>query len=435
MSAPQDPPSRSLSVHRAPGPDGVPRDDLGERTEAIAARTAELARQLRPILPSPEHVRKRLDQIIRRGSAHVGAAAEFDRLMVMLTRSCDLRCAYCQVGLTEEGWSEPHAGVADPVTFLAEPQNPRGDLAHATFRKAIDMLMGSTRPQLGMQMFGGEPTRNWEVMRDGLWYAWEHPERRGRPMEILFTTNGVNLTWERLTELKGLPVTVQFSLDGDEKGSRFRRGHLLPHDQAVARMMAAVALLGRSGLRWFMNSTLPPAAAGEVVTRYQWAREAGVPALQINYATGLRWSEAQVETWLTGLQEMLLHHARDPGDLELFNWRNDADPVPLCGDIVVDVDGQLYQVGALFHEKRFPSLKHVYRRGHVDDGLAFTGLRYSLAKLWERTQEGLADPDDVATFEGNMMLGAATDLVVQFTRKRLLLNGPPRRPVRQLEQG
>lgn len=378
-----------------------------------------------PVLPRPEHVTKRMAQILRRGSMNVGGNATMDRLMLMLTRSCELRCSYCMVGLTEEGFGQDHDGHADPTVFAQErPGTPRGDMSTATLHGAIDLLMRSTKPRLGLQLFGGEPSRRWDALVDVLEYAQGHPQRRGRPVEMLFTTNGVGLTPERVARIEHLPAVVQFSLDGDERGSRFRRGHLFEHDEAVDRMMAAIDTLNASPIRWFMNATLPPAAAGEVMARYRWAREAGVPALQMNYATGMRWSDDQLAAYLEGLQEMLIHHHGDPGDLELLNWRNQADPVPLCGDIIVDVDGTIYQVGAIFHERRFPHLKRAYRRAHLDDTPPFDGLRMTLQTLWAKTQETLgAHGRDLEIFEQNVRLGAAVDLVVQLTKRRLGRSG------------
>lgn len=372
-----------------------------------------------PIVPRQDHIERRLEQILRRGSLNVGGNATMDRLMLMLTRSCDLRCSYCMVSLTEDHHGEDHPGHAGAGSYRPDGI-PWGEMSTDTLHRAIDMLMRSIKPQLGIQLFGGEPARRWPELVDALEYAWQHPRRGGRPIEFLFTTNGVNLNPERLAQLKHLPVVIQFSLDGDERGSRFRRGHLLPHDAAVDRMMAAVQALNASGLRWFMNATLPPAAAGEVLDRYRWARAAGVPALQVNYATGMMWSDEQVATYLMGVQEMLVDHHQNPQGLELFNWRNDADPVPLCGDVIVDVDGDIFQVGALFHERRFPGLRAAYRRGNLDEVEAFTGLRMTILKLWDVTQQTLADDQrDLDTFRQNIQLGAAVDLVVQFTKKRL----------------
>lgn len=374
-----------------------------------------------PLRPTPAQVTAHLKRILERDSAVVGEQADLDRLMLMLTRSCDLRCSYCMVGLTEDAFGEDHPGTADPAVFAgADPVPPRGDMSEATLRASIDWLMRSTRSKLEVQMFGGEPARRWEHVVGVMRYAVAHPARRGRELMFLFTTNGVQLTPARLAEIADLPVMIQFSLDGDRHGSRFRRGHLLDVGAALDAMQQAVRWLQDSGVSWFMNATLPPSAAGDVMDRYAWAREVGVPALQINYATGMRWKPAQVDTFLDGVQTMLHHHHHNPDGLRLFNWQNQADPVPLCGDIIVDVDGRIYQVGALFHEKRFPRLKRSYLLGHVADPLPFTGTRLTLLDLWARTRTELrGEPDGLDTFLQNIRLGAAFDLVTTAAKLRL----------------
>ncbi|MFM2161672.1 MAG: hypothetical protein RLZZ383_1184 [Pseudomonadota bacterium] len=379
------------------------------------------------ILPRPEHVDQRLDQILRRGSFQTGGNSDFDRLMLMLTRSCEFRCSYCLVSLTEDGHGEPNPGVADPATFADIPAPPRGDLTPASMRRAIDLLVRSARDRIGVQTFGGEPTRNWSTLVEGLHYLFHHPERQGRQLEILVTTNGYAMDAARLAELKQLPVIVQLSLDGDAHGQRFRRPLTGTADDAYAQCTRAVSALQTSGLRWFMNATLPPAAADEAPARLQFARDAGVPGLQVNYATGVRWSEGQTHAWLEGLQHLLFDHHENPGSVELYNWRNNPDPVPLCADLIADVDGQVYHVGAVFHEKRFPTLRRTYRRGHIDTLSTFQGLRVPLKTLWDLTEQALTDdPERWETFQQNVRLGAATDLVVQFTRKRLGLDASGR---------
>jgi hypothetical protein len=357
-----------------------------------------------------DQIERRLQQILRRGSRNVGGSASMARLMLMITRSCELRCAYCVVGLTEEGFGTPHPGSPDPA--WRELGVPRGDMSAETLRRAIDALMTSEKPRLGIQLFGGEPTRRYAEMVGALRHAVAHPQRRGRPLELLLTTNGLGLTPDRLAELRELGVTLQLSLDGDAHGSRFRRGHLLDPDEATARVQHAIGLVQASGIGWFMNATLPPVAADELLDRYHWARRVGIPALQMNYATGMLWSEERVQAWVNGLEAMLLDHAARPHGLHLLNWQNEADPVPLCADVMVDVDGTVFQTGALFHERRYPQLKPAYRRAHLDDQAPFDALRFSLSQLWDVTREALS-PADWEVFANNVRLGAAADLAVQ----------------------
>jgi hypothetical protein len=315
------------------------------------------------------------------------------------------------VQLTEEGHGTDAIGPA------AEGP-PVGDMPLATALAAIDRLVSSPKPRLGLQLFGGEPTRRWDRAMAAVHALRTHPRRNGREVEIQLTTNGLGFDRARLAELRAHDVTVQLSVDGPGPSNRFRRPHLLAQEQADGRWAAAQDFLNESGARWFLNVTIPPAAAGEVRVRYREARAMGVSGLQLNYATGMRWKPAQVEAYLSGLAEVLYEDRAQPGPMALYNWHNAADPAPLCGDVICDVDGTLLQVGGIFHERRFPTLYTAYVRGHVRTPGPFSSSRSSLAELWERTL-GALTAEEAAVFRQGMNLGAAQDLVCRTVRREL----------------
>ena len=58
----------------------------------------------------------------------------------------------------------------------------------------------------------------------------------------------------------------------------------------------------------------------------------------------MRWTETQMASYLGGIQQMLVHH-HEHLKAFIIQWFNQADPVPLCGDIIVDVDGQFINWG------------------------------------------------------------------------------------------
>ncbi|MBK9369387.1 MAG: radical SAM protein [Deltaproteobacteria bacterium] len=202
-------------------------------------------------LPNAEQVNRRLRQILSADSAQTGDGAHTDRLMMMLTRSCELRCSYCFVAL-----SEMHYGQDHPPERVTEGV-PAGDLSIQTASRALDLLMTSPKPRLSVQLFGGEPTRRWDTLQAILHLAQTHPKRAGRPLELQLTTNGVGLTDAQLTELAASPVVVQLSVDGDAHGNRFRRPHLPAANRPEAQPEAIAARLNRHGVRWFLNVTVP----------------------------------------------------------------------------------------------------------------------------------------------------------------------------------
>ena len=100
-----------------------------------------------------------------------------------------------------------------------------------------------------------------------------------------------------------------------------------------------------------------------------------------------------------------------------MNWQNAADPAPLCGDVIVDVDGALMQVGGIFHERRFPTLRAAYQHGHLNEAQQFEGRRASLMELWRRTKAALS-ADEAEVFLSGMRLGAAQDLVCRLADRQ-----------------
>ena len=354
-------------------------------------------------LPTESAVTARLMAILARGSVNLGATAGIERLMLMLTRSCHLRCPYCLVSKTETG-----------------PVMPRERAL-----QAVDLVLQSRRPRLEIQFFGGEPTAEWDTLCAVLEHTMAHPARRGRPVEFVLTSNGLTLTRERVAHLARYPLMFMFSLDGDRvaqrRGRPVRKDHdTLTDDSAWDRIEASVDLLLGSDLRWFMNAVLPPSMSGDLMARYTWAKARGIPALQLNYAVGMRWRDAQTRRYLDGLIQVLHAHHADPGNLQLFNWRSDCEPVMLSDDLIVDVDGTVLHDGAIFLERRFPELVRTYRRGHLDGLTAFDPLRWPLAKLYEVMLGTYPQgSEERAILLHDIRLGAAVDLVIQQQARAL----------------
>jgi pyruvate-formate lyase-activating enzyme len=345
-----------------------------------------------PWLPTPEAVNAHLASILARGDVNLGARADHERLMLMLTRSCELRCGYCFVDKTERGL----------------------ELHPTRARRGVDLLMASDRAMLEVQFFGGEPARRWDVLTDVLEYATEHPRRGGRRMRFTVTTNGVSLDAARIAHLERYPVTVLFSLDGDQRAhERFRQAHLMSDVKAWERISATVEALRSSTLMWFMNVTVAPAGADEVWDRYVWARAHGVPRLQLNYSVGHAWSPSQERRYLVGLQRVLHDHARHPEGLILYNWKSFCEPTILSDDLIVDTDGTVLHDAAIFLERSLPELKVAYRRGHLDDLDLFDPLRLSLAELDHVLRETYPPGTrERRIVEQNERMGAAVELVI-----------------------
>ena len=343
--------------------------------------------------PSREEAQLRLEDILSRGSLLLGKEANIERLMLMITRSCELRCSYCFVQKTETGLV----------------------MNRKTAQKSVDLLMSSQATKLEVQFFGGEPIREWELLLFIIQYAYEHPLRGERRIEFVLTSNGILLNEHQIAILSSYPVVVLFSLDGDrEVHRRFRQGFLCDDDEAYKGILQSLLWLRGSKLNWFMNATIPPKGADRVFERYLWARKYGVQRLQLNYSVGHYWKEEQEKRYLLGLQKVLHHHAAHLAGLVLFNWKSLCEPVMLSNDLIVDVEESVLHDAAIFLERSLPNIRAVYFRGMLDSVQEFDPLRLSLRELYDRLLWGHKD-DERATriIKQNCLMGACVDLVAE----------------------
>lgn len=356
-------------------------------------------------LPSANETKEHLERILDRGSVLLGQNVSIERLLLMLTRSCELRCSYCFVNKTETGKV----------------------MTQAIAEKSIDLLMSSTAARLEVQFFGGEPTREWDLLYHILCYADKHPMRNQRKMEYVITTNGISLSPEKIRLLSSFPVVILFSLDGDRETHRsFRKAYLLSEEDAYRNCLQTMLALQKTSLNWFMNSTIPPKAANQVFERYLWARKYGTSRLQLNYSVGHYWKPEQMNAYLSSLQQVLHHHAQHPKGLLLFNWKSECEPVMLSNEIIVDVDGSILHDGAIFLERSLPKIRNTYMLSHIDTVQEFDPLRLRLRELYDRLYQ--AHQDDSRSqeiIEQNCLMGAAVDLIVQRIQQQYPLEHSP----------
>jgi len=355
------------------------------------------------VLPTANETDDHLLSILGRGSVNLGATANTERLMLMMTRSCQLRCGYCWVEKTETGPSLPIA-VA---------------------QEAIDWLMHSKRQKLEIQFFGGEPTTQWDTLLTLLNYARTHPNRNGRALEFIVTTNGIGMSEERARQLSAPDLLVLFSLDGDATTHRrFRPIHnsgasnpTWTQKNAWQQIENSIGYLNDSGVRWFMNAVVPPADAAHVMERYTFALNHDVPALQLNYAVGMKWPERRVHEYLNGLITVMRCHRKTEPKMQLYNWRSACEPVMLSDDLIVDVDGTVLHDGAIFLERGFPELRQHYHRHALSRLNDFDSCRWSLAQLCDvMCQAYKEDPEKLETVLQNIRMGAAVDWVIETLR-------------------
>ena len=130
-------------------------------------------------------------------------------LCLHVAHTCNLNCSYC----------------------FASQGKYHGDRALMSFevgKRAFDFLIenSGSRRNLEVDFFGGEPSLNFEVVKQLVEYARSVEKQHGKNFRFTYTTNGMVLTDEMMEFINREMHNVVLSLDGrPEVNDRFRRDY------------------------------------------------------------------------------------------------------------------------------------------------------------------------------------------------------------------
>ncbi|MEE1114067.1 MAG: thioether cross-link-forming SCIFF peptide maturase [Eubacterium sp.] len=118
-------------------------------------------------------------------------------LCLHIAHDCNLACRYC---FAEEG----------------EYHGKRALMSFEVGRKALDFLIKNSgnRHNLEVDFFGGEPTMNWQVVKDLVAYGREQEKIHNKKFRFTLTTNGVLLNDEIMEFCNKEMANVVLSVDG-----------------------------------------------------------------------------------------------------------------------------------------------------------------------------------------------------------------------------
>ncbi len=311
------------------------------------------------------------------------------RLVLIPTWQCELRCNYCWI-----------------------PKQDGRVMEFETIERAIDLLTASDHRHLNLQFFGGEALIEWPRVQHAITYASARANDVGKSVDFVLSSNGWSLTPERLNWLKGHPVKLELSLDGDRHTqATFRRG-ADGRDSYTHSIAANVEAIASSGLDHEVIMVVQPKTVSRLHDNFFHVADLGFLRVQINFALGIPWAPGYITTFAAELHRIgLTLRERWAADspLCLVNLEQEPMPVRLNGEVHVDFDGKLYGSNGFLYENDH---KHAFAVGHLDDLFGFD--RYWLDApdntfLLEHTYS----PDVTAN---NLSVGAILSSFVRWMR-------------------
>ena len=263
-------------------------------------------------------------------------------LMLMITYNCSMYCPYCKV-----------------------IQGNR-TMAKDVYKKAVEYLLSSESNEVTLRFFGGEPLIYEDLLLEIINYAESLkklvPEKK---IKYLITTNGLHLSEDLLQKLSRFEVCIMLSIDGDmdtlNKERPIKSGNLSYED-----IFNGLDLIKNYNLSYFVNMLVTPYNTNNLLRNFIYLVDKGAKNIQICYESGVLWSQENVVNFLNEFSK-LKEYLQD-SEINLLNLKNQAEPVMLSDEIIVDVDGKLYFDIAIFHEKTFPALRESMFLGDVFKG-------------------------------------------------------------------
>ena len=160
-------------------------------------------------------------------------------LCLHVAHDCNLACKYC-------------------FACEGEYHGPKGLMSYEVGKKALDYLIdhSGTRKNLEVDFFGGEPSLNFEVVKQLVAYGRSREEDTGKNFRFTYTTNGIILTDEIMDFCNKEMSNVVLSLDGRKEVNdrmRVNRGGAGSYDTIVPKFQKFIEK--REGKDYYIRGT------------------------------------------------------------------------------------------------------------------------------------------------------------------------------------
>jgi sulfatase maturation enzyme AslB (radical SAM superfamily) len=265
-----------------------------------------------------------------------------NRLVLLITHSCQLRCRYCRVRKFK-------TTMGKKVLF-----------------QSIDLFFSRKSQERTLQFFGGEPLLCFNLIQDAVQYAKKFVNNEAQKVQYLLTTNGIELTPDKIDFFKKNNFIIEYSIDGVIEHQLHERRNKDGFNY-YERMLNNFKYLKKSGVDHYSISVFMPESAHTIFSNFIHLVEIGFKKLQINYALGVYWPKEKVqilfeETW------KIIKFIENKNDITFVNLtRSRREPVVLNAELTVDCDGGLYLESGICLEEDFAAMKRKFFVAYLKD--------------------------------------------------------------------
>jgi len=308
-------------------------------------------------------------------------------LQLMITRRCQLRCAYCPVV----------KGGADMPRDVVEA--------------AVDLLLTSRQESLRLDFSGGEPLLRVDEVRRAAERLLRGAGRLDRRADFYLVTNGFELSATVARQLAELGFRVELSLDGEPDLHNRSKIPVEPGLDAYRATRRALDAALAEGLDHTVVMVATPETVDALGRSFEHVLACGARSIDVNYAIGRRWQGPALEAFLQALEGIVRdHEARiAAGSLILGNLSSRVEPSVLNAEWMTDTDGSVHLMTEWAMETSRPAGAEDRAIGHVSELSEWDALYAGRFRAYEILLSTYArhDPGLRSTLLDNVRTGRA----------------------------
>ena len=304
------------------------------------------------------------------------------RLVLLLTHKCQLRCKYCRVSKFSSSMPE--------------------DIALG----GLDWLFGSKASLLQIQFFGGEPLLEFELLKKSVYYAEKLAREKNKKIVFILTTNGIILTKEKIDFLKGHNFIVEYSIDG-EVISQLKARKAKDGKEYYPKMLKNLQFLQKTDIRYYSISVVMPDTVDFMLDNFKYIVGLGFKSLQINYSLGVFWDKTSEKTFFKQTGD-IIKYIKQIGGVEFINFTSTRkEPVVLNAELTLDCNGSIYLESGICLEEDFRKMKKNFLVAGLKNAKSINFYRSSSFENFYRLSKvyGAANPQFRKIILNNIILG------------------------------
>ncbi len=265
-----------------------------------------------------------------------------EKLFLILTRACQLRCRYCPMSKSSEHM---------PLSVL---------------KKGILFFMSGDQPNRQLHFFGGEPLLKFDLIQSAVELAERIGLERGIRPQYWVTTNGIAFQERMAGFFRKFGFTVVVSCDGGEKTFGSQRPGAKGRN-FYQRVREGLECVKESGVPYYVTVTVSPAEVSRLEENVIGLAELGHKRIEVTYEVGCQWFPEETRQLMKAMGN-LISLSRKSGRFEIINATDlRYEPVVVHSELALDVDGALYRHIGLFLEEGPGLSRQDFRVGALDD--------------------------------------------------------------------